>query len=82
MSILNISCKSRWIKGDKKCTVYSTKGTRDRDYTFTIRGYNPLPCKTFTGSYLTLANWLIENGWERETSCSDYAPDWVQVITN
>ena len=82
MSILNISCKSLWKKGDKKCIIYSTKGAKDKDYTFTVRGYNPLPCKTFTGSCLILVNWLIENGWERDISRSDYAPDWVQVIVD
>lgn len=63
---MTITCKSRWKKGDKNCTVFGTKNQNSDDYTFVIRGWNPLPCKKFTGSYTILAKWLMENGWVRD----------------
>lgn len=75
----SITCESYWKKGDKKCTVYGTRKMNCTDYTFCILGWNPLPCKEFTGSYLILANWLKSNGWEREIKDSVYRPDTVLI---
>ena len=79
-NMTNIECKSYWKKGDKKCIVYGEREMNCIDYTFWISGWNPLPCKEFTGSYSVLANWLKDNGWEREIKNSIYRPDSVFIL--
>lgn len=70
-----IMCESRWHKGDKRCRIVGEKEFNDGDYTFRIYGWNPLPCKSFVGSYEILARWLVEQGWEREFNNNIFLPD-------
>ena len=78
----HMTCVSTWRKGDKKCRIYGTKTENDIGpfYTFAIRGWNPLPCASFRGTYHILADWLIANGWEREISNSPYLPDAIHYF--
>lgn len=75
-----IVCRSNWKKGDKTCSVYGSKELNEKDYTFRIRGWSPLPCKSFKGSYTVLADWMIANGWEREVCDCPYLPDRITYI--
>ena len=74
-----VEIHSRWIHTEtqRKCTVVGklNVGERERYYTFHITGWNPLPCKSFTGGYLVLAKWLTENGWKRDISTYEYGYD-------
>lgn len=54
----------------KRCRVCSTLMTCG-DWSFTILGYNPLPCKSFVGSFHILYQWLIDNGWEHNCTQPD-----------
>lgn len=60
----------------KSCKIHSTQ-LDNGDYRFTIRGYNPLPCKAFEGAYSILYQWLKANGWEHNTK----EPD-IIIVTN
>lgn len=73
-----IYCESRWHKGDKRCRIVGEEEGM-KDYNFRIYGWNPLPCKSFVGTYHVLANWLIENGWEREKVDNTFSPDAVYI---
>lgn len=79
-----IVIETKWVhqKTNKKCTVIGTYkvGQRERDYTFRITGWNPLPCKEFKGAYYVLADWLYENGWVRQISDNKYEPGIVRYI--
>lgn len=79
MENMRIRCTSTWRKGDKVCRVHGTK-EMGSDYTFRITGWNPLPCKSFKGTYKILADWLIANGWEREVGDMTYMPDIIRYI--
>ena len=72
---------SRWTNTttNQTCTIKGTKKTGDTEYTFRITGWNPLPCKSFKGTYKILADWLSENGWARVRTPSTYDYDVVQI---
>lgn len=63
---------SHWknAKANKYCKVCSTK-MPNGEWRFEIRGYNPLPCKAFEGTFGVLAKWLLDNGWVHDTSKAD-----------
>ena len=62
-----VTCVSKWrhTESGKTCTVQSTREFTCNKAEFVISGYNPLPCFSFKGTYLVLAQWLKANGWQR-----------------
>ena len=62
-----VTCSSKWkhVESGKTCTIQSTREISSSKADFVISGYNPLPCFSFKGTYLVLAEWLKANGWVR-----------------
>ena len=63
---------SHWkhLTTGKHCKVCSTFIGRG-NWQFKITGHNPLPCKSFMGSFIVLAQWLLSNGWVHDTTKAD-----------
>lgn len=77
--ITQITYISLWEhkRNGKRCRIISKKIEGSVFSEFRIEGYNPLPCKSFKGTYTILANWLMANGWERVVDVSN--PDMVRT---
>lgn len=57
---------SRW-KNEKGliCHIISAKDlNKDGVPTITFRGYNPFPCYSMKAPFHTVAEWMVNNGWE------------------
>lgn len=72
--------ESKWVKGDKECTVHSFRGTengnRDGLWKVTFTGWNPFPCYRMETTMGVLFNWLKENGWTRiPGGCIEYSQE-------
>ena len=57
---------SRWKNENGKiCYIISTKDpNEDNIPKITFGGYNPFPCYSMMAPYHTVAEWMVNNGWE------------------